>query len=69
VRIDSSNGKGSNREIFINQATLDSNYIGLAVYDDAYVDIDGIWAASSDHDQIWVSACNAIIVHAYQIYG
>jgi parallel beta-helix repeat protein len=37
------------------QATLDSNFVGLAVYDDSYVDIDGIWAASSDHDQIWVS--------------
>jgi parallel beta-helix repeat protein len=55
VRVDNSNGFGSNREIFLNQATLDSNVVGLAVYDNSYVDVDGVWAASADHDQIWVS--------------
>lgn len=32
-----SNGQGSNREIFINQATIDSNSRGLAVYDNSCV--------------------------------
>jgi len=55
MRLDSSNGQGSNREIFVSQATFDSNWRGLSVFDDSYVDITGIWAASSNHDQIWVS--------------
>ena len=28
---------------------------GLEVWDNSYVDISGCWAASSDHDNIWVS--------------
>eukprot|EP01006_Ploeotia_vitrea_P023509 TRINITY_DN56017_c0_g1_i1.p2 TRINITY_DN56017_c0_g1~~TRINITY_DN56017_c0_g1_i1.p2 ORF type:complete len:416 (+),score=48.48 TRINITY_DN56017_c0_g1_i1:41-1288(+) len=38
---------GSNREIFINQATIDSNYLGLTIRDNSYVTITGCWAASS----------------------
>jgi len=53
--IDNSNGAGSNREIFITHATMDSNWRGLAVADDAYVSIVGCWTASSDQDNIWVS--------------
>ena len=55
VRLDDSNGEGSNREIFLDQATLDSNYVGLAIYDNSYVDVVGVWAASSARDNIWVS--------------
>lgn len=46
--IDASNGQGSNREIFLTHATLDSNWRGLAVADDAYVSVAGCWTASSD---------------------
>ena len=52
--LDNSNGKGSNREIFIHQATFDSSGRGIAVKDQSYIDISGCWAASSDTDQIWV---------------
>ena len=41
MRIDNSSGAGSNREIFISQATFDSSWRGLAVYDNSYVDIAG----------------------------
>ena len=53
IVLDSSNGQGSNREIFINQATIDSNSRGLAVLDNSYIDITGCWAASSVTDNIW----------------
>jgi hypothetical protein len=55
VRLDNSSGAGSNREIFIAQATLDSSWRGLAVYDNSYVDIAGCWAASSEDSNIFVS--------------
>ena len=55
MQLDNSNGQGSNREIFLSQATLDSNWRGLAVQDDSYVSFTGVWAASSDQDNIWVS--------------
>ena len=55
IVLDSSNGQGSNREIFINQGTIDSNYRGLAVHDNSYIDISGCWAASSVVDNIWTS--------------
>jgi hypothetical protein len=48
-------GFGSNREIFITQATLDSCGTGLAVFDSSYVSIAGCWAASSDQNQIWTA--------------
>ncbi|KAH3762025.1 Pectate lyase superfamily protein [Pelomyxa schiedti] len=54
IQLDSTNGHGSNREIFLSHATLDSCGRGLAVMDDSYVSIAGCWAASSDNDQIWV---------------
>jgi hypothetical protein len=41
MRIDNSSGAGSNREIFISQATFDSSWRGLAVYDNSYIDIAG----------------------------
>jgi hypothetical protein len=43
------------REIFIAQATLDSDWRGLEVWDSSYVNIAGCWAASSDQENIWVS--------------
>ena len=55
LRTDNSNGEGTNREIFITHATLDSNYRGIAVYDSSYVSVVGCWAASSMADNIWVS--------------
>eukprot|EP00040_Diaphanoeca_grandis_P000069 m.14260 g.14260 ORF g.14260 m.14260 type:complete len:449 (-) comp10065_c0_seq1:132-1478(-) len=54
LQLDDSSGAGSNREIFLSQATLDSNYRGLVVMDNSYVDISGCWAASSAADNIWV---------------
>ncbi len=55
---------GSNREIFINQATLDSNWRGLSIFDQSYVSIAGCWAASSIAENIWVSpqSVNALLV-------
>jgi hypothetical protein len=55
IVLDNSSGQGSNREIFINQATIDSNYRGLAVNDNSYVSITGCWAASSVVDNIWTA--------------
>lgn len=53
LQLEDSNGKGSNREIFLTHATLDSNQRGLAVFDNSYVSVVGCWAASSDLDNIW----------------
>jgi hypothetical protein len=55
MALDSSNGQGSNREIFISHGTLDSNGRGLAVFDNSYVSIAGCWAASSALDNIWTA--------------
>jgi hypothetical protein len=52
--IDNSSGAGSNREIFISQATFDSNGQGLVIRDNSYVSIIGIWAASSTIHQVFV---------------
>lgn len=52
-------GAGSNREIFVSQATFDSCSVGMGIYDSSYVDVDGIWAASSDMYQIYVSPNSA----------
>ena len=53
--LDNSSGAGSNREIFLVQATLDSNWRGLVVRDNSYVDFSGVWTASSGDANIWVS--------------
>ena len=53
IQLDATNGKGSNREVFLTHATLDSNQRGLAVFDNSYVSMVGCWAASSDLDNIW----------------
>jgi len=54
--MDSSQSGGvSNREIIITHATFDSDGTGIAVADNSYVSIAGVWAASSDYDQIWVA--------------
>ncbi|CAF3872688.1 unnamed protein product [Rotaria sp. Silwood1] len=52
--IDNSNGAGSNREIFISQATFDSDGQGLVIRDSSYVSIIGIWATSSTIHQVFV---------------
>jgi hypothetical protein len=54
--LDSTNGAGSNREIFVSHATFDSNGRGVAVFDNSYLSIAGCWAASSVLDNIWTSA-------------
>jgi len=54
--LDQSNGQGSNREIFISQGTIDSNYRGLAVHDNSYIDISGVWTASSGDANIYVAS-------------
>lgn len=55
ILLDDTYGAGSNREIFINQATMDSNDRGLYVNDSSYVSIAGIWAASSNSEQVYVA--------------
>ncbi len=63
--LDRSSGAVSNREIFITHATFDSSGRGIAVKDDSYVSIAGLWAASCDLDQIWVDVgTNALITIA-----
>jgi hypothetical protein len=52
--IENSSGAGSNREIFISQATFDSSGQGLVIRDNSYVSIIGIWAASSTIHQVFV---------------
>ena len=47
-------GHGSNREIFITHATIDSNGRGLIIRDNSYVSIVGLWAASNTIDQIFI---------------
>ena len=42
-------------EIFITHATIDSNWRGLCVKDQSYVSVAGLWAASSDQDNVWIS--------------
>lgn len=54
ILLDNSSGAGSNREIFMSQATIDSNGQGLVVRDNSYISIVGIWAASSNMHQIFV---------------
>lgn len=54
--IDQSNSQGSNREIFISQGTIDSNFRGLAVHDNSYIDVSGVWTASSGDANIYVAA-------------
>lgn len=54
VRIENVSGQGSNREVFITHATLDSCWRGLSLRDNSYVSINGCWAASCDHDNIHV---------------
>lgn len=52
VWINDAVGAGSNREIFITHATMDSNGIGLHIQDNSYTSISGCWTASSDKHQI-----------------
>lgn len=52
VLIENASGAGSNREIFITHATMDSNGIGLHINDNSYTSVAGCWAASSDKHQI-----------------
>ena len=47
------------------QGTMDSNYVGVAVYDNSYVDITGIWACSSARDNIWVSPDSDVRVRVH----
>lgn len=54
LRIENSSGAGSNREVFITHATLDSCWRGLQLNDDTYVSMAGCWAASCDHDNIHI---------------
>ena len=56
---DSAKGAGSNREIFLAHATLDSSWRNLAVWDNSYIDITGVWAASAQSDNIFISNMSA----------
>ena len=53
--LENSNGQGSNREIFLSQATVDSNYRGMVVNDNSYIDFSGVWTASSGDANIYVA--------------
>jgi hypothetical protein len=52
ILIENASGAGSNREIFITHATMDSNGIGLHINDASYTSVAGCWAASSDRHQV-----------------
>ena len=60
--LENSNGQGSNREIFLSQATVDSNYRGMVVNDNSYIDFSGVWTASSGDANIYVAE-NASPIH------
>ncbi len=60
--IENSSGQGSNREVFITHATLDSCFRGLGLYDGSYVSMTGCWAASCTHENIHVEFGNPILV-------
>lgn len=64
IRIDSSSGAGSNREIFLSTATIDSNYRGIVIDDHSYVSVSNLWAASSYDANILLTsnAAGAIFV-------
>lgn len=64
VLLDASSGAGSNREIFITHATMDSDGVGLHIVDNSYVSVAGLWAASSDTANILLdsTATGAILV-------
>lgn len=62
ILIANSNGAGSNREIFISQATIDSNGQGLIIRDNSYVSIVGIWAASSTKHQVFIDYNTSALV-------
>lgn len=66
VLLDASGGAGSNREVFITHATMDSDGIGLRIADNSYVSVAGCWAASSDRHNILldVNASGAVLVVA-----
>lgn len=66
VLLDASGGAGSNREVFITHATMDSDGVGLRVADDSYVSVAGCWAASSDRHNILIdaNASGAVVVVA-----
>jgi hypothetical protein len=54
ILLDNVSGQGSNREVFLSQATVDSNYRSLVVNDNSYVDFSGVWTASSGDANIYV---------------
>eukprot|EP00026_Physarum_polycephalum_P009903 Phypoly_transcript_10040.p1 GENE.Phypoly_transcript_10040~~Phypoly_transcript_10040.p1 ORF type:complete len:413 (+),score=54.79 Phypoly_transcript_10040:180-1241(+) len=62
VLLDDSNGQGSNREIFLTHATLDSCGIGLMIADSSYVSIAGCWAASSMQHNILIGGGNSAVL-------
>eukprot|EP01079_Euglenida_sp_SAG-EU17-18_P003783 gene3783-703_t len=55
VLLNDATGAGSNREIFMTHATVDSNWRGLEVHDGSYVSVAGAWFASSVQDNIWTA--------------
>ena len=69
--LENSNGQGSNREIFLSQSTVDSNYRGMVVNDSSYVDFSGVWTASSGDANIYVGsdASPIISLHGGTIFN
>ena len=56
VLLNNASGAGSNREVFITHATIDSDGVGLWVNDSSYVSVAGCWAASSDTANVLLGA-------------
>jgi len=56
LRIENASGSGSNREVFLTHATLDSCRRGLGVYDGCYVSISGCWAASCSRENVFIGS-------------
>jgi hypothetical protein len=61
LRIESTWGRGSNREVFLTHATLDSCRRGLGIYDSCYVSISGCWAASCSRENVFIGSGSPLV--------
>jgi hypothetical protein len=52
----------SNREVFVSQSAFDSCHIGLRLADNAYTEIEGVWAASCNEANILADATHTGIL-------
>jgi hypothetical protein len=54
-------GSGSNREIFIDQATFDACCVSIDVFDEPYIACDGVWSSGSGDVGVYLRGAGHII--------